>query len=139
MSPEKSGSKEQLKLKGRVAIVTGGASGIGRGIALRFAREGAKVAILDINLQDARKVAKQISRKDDQVQALYVDVRQETLIAPAVSQVIKTWGQVNILVNNVGISYPLSLLDKDAPVNWNSLRTASESTQLLRALFLTRE
>lgn len=64
MSPEKTPSKELFQLNNRVAIVTGAASGIGRGIALRFAQEGAKVAIFDTNLQGTRRVAKQIDQKD---------------------------------------------------------------------------
>lgn len=134
MSPEKSVSKELFRLKGQVAIITGGASGIGKAIALRFAQEGAKVAIFDINLESAKRVTKQIRQKDSQAQAFYVDVRQEALIVPAVNKVIKTWRQVNVLVNNVGITYPVSLLDTDAPSKWRELM----DTNLTSAFLVTQ-
>lgn len=105
MSPYASeGPKENLGLEGKVSIVTGAASGIGRAIAIRFAQEGAMVAILDINEEGAKKVAQEIG---EQAIAIKTDVRDPKRVTSGVEKVIKKFGQIDILVNNAGINRPL--------------------------------
>ena len=88
----------QDRLRDKVAVITGGAFGIGRATAQRFAGEGAAVAILDVELEEARSVASSLPRAI----ALQTDVTQEEQIATAIGEVIATYGGVDILVNNAG-------------------------------------
>jgi len=91
-----------MRLAGKAAVVTGAASGFGRAIAERFAREGAKVAIVDLNIEGASAVAAGIGR---QAIALHCDVSQGDQVAAAVQGAIDGLGGVDILVNNAGWSH----------------------------------
>ncbi|MEM7753093.1 MAG: SDR family oxidoreductase [Pseudomonadota bacterium] len=98
-----------MRLDGKTALVTGAASGFGRGIAERFAAEGARVAVLDLNGDGARQVADAIGGL-----ALEADVRDGAQVQAAVEQAIGAFGQVDILVNNAGWSHRnQSMLDVD--------------------------
>src|SRR6266851_974074 len=92
-----------MSLSGRNAVVTGGASGIGRGICLRLAREGANVAILDLNLAGAEKVAAEITALGRKAVACQVDVVNRAQVDAAIERVHKELGPVQILVNDAGI------------------------------------
>src|SRR5262245_50656260 len=89
-----------MKLKDKSAIVTGAASGIGKEIALRFAREGARVAVADLNLQAAQAVADEIGAN---AIAVAMDVTNEEQVNAAVGRVVREWGGVDVLVSNAGI------------------------------------
>ena len=91
-----------MRLQDKVAIVTGAGSGMGLTIAETFAREGAKVAVLDINEQAAKDVAKLIG--EDSV-AIRCDVAKKPEIDKAIAATIKAFGDIDILVNNAGISH----------------------------------
>jgi NAD(P)-dependent dehydrogenase (short-subunit alcohol dehydrogenase family) len=91
-------------LAGHVAVVTGAASGIGRAIAVGFAREGARVVLLDINEQGAREVTREIRDAGFSAECFRLDVtRREDCFATA-SRIAKEVGQVSILVNDAGIN-----------------------------------
>jgi len=92
-----------MSLSGKNAVVTGGASGIGRGICLRLAREGANVAILDLNLAGAEKVAAEITALGRKAVAYQVDVVNRAQVDAAIERVHKELGPVQILVNDAGI------------------------------------
>jgi 3-hydroxybutyrate dehydrogenase len=92
-----------MKLRNKVCIVTGAASGIGREIALRFAREGGKVAIADLNQAAAQAVADEISAGGGSAIAAAMDVTNEAQVNAAVAAVVKTWDGVDVLVSNAGI------------------------------------
>ncbi|MBM4255535.1 MAG: SDR family oxidoreductase [Deltaproteobacteria bacterium] len=92
-----------MNLAGKTAVVTGGASGIGRGIALRLAREGANVAIFDINLTGAGNVADEIRMQGRKALACHVDVTNRAQIDAAVQLTRKELGPIQILVNDAGI------------------------------------
>jgi NAD(P)-dependent dehydrogenase (short-subunit alcohol dehydrogenase family) len=92
-----------MKLAEKVAIVTGAASGIGKAIALLFAKEGAKVIVSDINIDEAEKVAEQIRSQGGQAEAIRTDVSKEDDIANMVDLALKIYKTVDILVNNAGI------------------------------------
>ncbi|HEY60702.1 MAG TPA: 3-oxoacyl-ACP reductase FabG [Anaerolineae bacterium] len=89
-----------MKLKNRVAIVTGSAEGIGKAIAVAFASEGAKVVIADINFDKARKTANEIG---DSAFPVKVDVTKWDQVTNMIKKSVETFGRVDILVNNAGI------------------------------------
>ncbi|MBF9232227.1 SDR family oxidoreductase [Microvirga alba] len=90
------------RLEGKVALVTGAGSGFGLGIAEKFAREGAKVAIIDINEGAAQAVAKAIGSS---AIGLATDVSKAADVNAAVKKTIETFGRLDIVVNNAGISH----------------------------------
>jgi len=96
----------ERELAGRVAFVTGGASGIGRAIARRLAQEGAHVVIADINLEGAQAVADEICKAQGFKRALAVrcDVTREDEVARAFAEMARAYGGVDIVVNNAGIA-----------------------------------
>jgi 3-hydroxybutyrate dehydrogenase len=94
----------RMKLQGKVAIVTGAASGIGKAIASRFVSEGANVAIADLNAEAAHATALHLSANDPgKAIGLAMDVTSERDVNDGVAAVVKTWGKVDILVANAGI------------------------------------
>jgi 3-hydroxybutyrate dehydrogenase len=92
-----------MKLKDQVAIVTGAASGLGKEIALTYAREGAKVAIADLNLDAANATAAEIRVAGGQAMGLAMDVVSEEAVNSGVAAVAAAWGRIDILVSNAGI------------------------------------
>lgn len=92
-----------MRLKDKVAIVTGAASGIGREIALTYAREGAKVAIADLNQAAADKTASEIKAKGGTALGVVMDVTSEAQVDAGVETVVKALGGIDILVSNAGI------------------------------------
>ena len=87
-------------MAGKVAIVTGGGSGIGRAIALGLAREGASVAVADIDGQRAEAIAEEIGTGE--AIGLAVDVSQTEQVDAMVEQTVKRFGRLDIMVNNAG-------------------------------------
>jgi 3-hydroxybutyrate dehydrogenase len=92
-----------MKLQGKTAIVTGAASGIGKEIALEFAREGANVAIADLNLSAANATAAEIVASGHKALGVAMDVANEEAVESGVAAVVKAFGNVDILVSNAGI------------------------------------
>jgi len=109
--PEIAKSKSHATLNGNVALITGGASGIGRATALLFAKEGAAVAIVDLNETEGRAVARRII--DDGGKAIYVhaDVSKAEDCRLAVQQTVEKFGKLDILFNNAGIIRRASVVD----------------------------
>lgn len=93
--------ENDMRLAGKIAIVTGGAQGFGEGIVRTFVREGAKVAILDLKLAEAQKLAAELGPNV----ALACDVASLKAVKDAVAAVIKTFGALDIVVNNAGWTY----------------------------------
>lgn len=91
------------KLQGKVAIITGAASGIGKEIALAYAREGAAVAVADINQAAAQKTADEIIAAGGRAMGIAMDVTDEAAVNNGTDQVAATWGSVDILISNAGI------------------------------------
>ncbi|MBS7270342.1 MAG: SDR family oxidoreductase [Candidatus Freyarchaeota archaeon] len=108
------------KLSGKVALVTGAASGIGRGIAQRFALEDAKISVVDFNLDGARKVAEEIEQLGGKAIAVKCDVGDEAQVIQAVEETEKNLGRVNILVNNAG-TVNFSLLQDMTTEQWHNM------------------
>jgi NAD(P)-dependent dehydrogenase (short-subunit alcohol dehydrogenase family) len=91
-----------MKLKDRVAIVTGGASGIGKAICTRMATEGADVVVADIAIEQAKEVAKELNAIGPRVTAIRVDATKSHDANQMVDAVLGEFGRIDILVNNVG-------------------------------------
>ena len=123
------------KLVGKVAVVTGGASGIGYGIADLFCKEGAKVAIVDKNSPAAKSVAAKLGRKRGaETFATTCDVGDERQVKKAFAQVVKALGAVDILVNNAGYDSTSLVVDMSTKM-WDEMIRVN-----LRSVFLcTRE
>jgi 3-oxoacyl-[acyl-carrier protein] reductase len=92
-----------VKLKDRVAIVTGAASGIGRASAIAFAREGARVVVADRNEKSGTETASAITAEGNQAFFVRVDVARESEIAQMVEEATARWGRIDILFNNAGV------------------------------------
>ena len=92
-----------MSLKGKVAIVTGARRGIGKGIALAFAKAGADVVVSDIDLKDCEKVTKEIESLGQQALAVKADVTNYEEVDQMVKSTLKKFSKIDILVNNAGI------------------------------------
>lgn len=92
-----------MKLKDKVCFVTGAASGIGKEIALTYAREGGKVVIADLNQQAAQATAAEFKDLGLQAMAVAVDVTDEAQVNAAVDATVKDWGGIDVLVSNAGV------------------------------------
>jgi 3-hydroxybutyrate dehydrogenase len=92
-----------MRLKDKSAIITGAASGIGKDIALVFAREGAKVAIADLNLDAANATAGEIKSAGGQAMGVAMNVTDEQQVNDGVAAVVKAFGGVDVLISNAGI------------------------------------
>jgi 3-oxoacyl-[acyl-carrier protein] reductase len=101
-----------MRLGGKVAIVTGGAQGIGRAYSLRFAREGAAVAIWDLRADQARDVAREIEKGGGRALAQLVDVTSEEQTQQAAAQVARELGRIDCLINNAALFYDQNLADQ---------------------------
>lgn len=113
-----------IDLGGDVAFVTGGAMGIGRGIALVLAERGADVAIGDIDGEGAREVVGEIKGRGRRSLALDLDVTSQESADKAVAEILSEWGHMDILVNNAGISSPPGFtesFEEDWDKSWNLL------------------
>ena len=93
-----------MKLKNKVAIVTGGARGIGKAICLRLAKEGAKIVIFDLMDELALKVAEEIKKEGGKCLVIPMDVTSICSVEQAVGKVIDKFKRIDILVNNAGIT-----------------------------------
>ncbi|MBC1274278.1 SDR family oxidoreductase [Listeria booriae] len=91
------------KLAGKVAVVTGGASGMGRQIAELYAKEGAKVVVADIQLEEAQKTVDEIKANNGEALAVVANVMKEEDIQAMIDKAVGTYGTLDILVNNAGI------------------------------------
>ena len=92
-----------MRLKDKVAIVTGAASGIGREIAVIFAREGARIAIADLNQQAADATAREIDPHGQRAIGVAMDVSDEAQVEAGTSKVVEAFGALDVLVSNAGI------------------------------------
>jgi len=104
--------KPSEKLKGKVAIITGGDSGIGKAVAILFAKEGASVLIPyydeDIDAQDTKAIIEGLGGK---CEIMKCDIRTETVCKQIVQNAINAFGKINILVNNAAVQYPQKNLE----------------------------
>lgn len=111
--PEYEPAERKLKLEGKVALITGGDSGIGRAVALAFAQEGADVLISYLNEhEDAQTTIAAVEKMGRKGIAVSGDISNEKHCKKLINQVIKAFGQLDILVNNAAVQYPQDGLEK---------------------------
>jgi len=122
-----------MRLAGKVAVVTGGGSGIGRGIALAMAREGADVVIPDIQVQNAERVGAEVRALGRKVASMKTDVTSAADVKAMVDRTRETFGKIDILVNNAGMAAPPGMpFTNNTEEDWD--RTFAVNT---KSVFLT--
>jgi NAD(P)-dependent dehydrogenase (short-subunit alcohol dehydrogenase family) len=119
-----------VKLSGRVAIITGAASGIGRACALTFAREGAKIVAVDVDRRLGEQSVEQIRQSGGEVFFECADVSREAEIRDVVERTIARWGRIDILFNNAGVVL-VKPLEETTEEDWDRLMGIN-----LKAVFL---
>ena len=110
-----------LQLSGKVAVVTGGTRGIGRGIASRLVEQGTRVLITGRNAQDAATAAAQIGGDSRSCEGMACDVTDLSNVTALAKQVRDHYGRIDILVNNAGIAGPSGLLHDLLPEEWDRI------------------
>ncbi|HEY82428.1 MAG TPA: SDR family oxidoreductase [Dehalococcoidia bacterium] len=100
-------------LKGKIALVTGAGSGLGKAIALGLAREGADVAVNDVKLEAAEDTAEEIAALGSRSMAVQADVADEAEVNRMVARIVGEWGGIDILVNNAGATSHLLIEDTE--------------------------
>src|SRR5262245_10070213 len=100
-------------LDGKIALVTGGGTGIGKAIARKLAEKGAKVAIASRSKSHVEQAAEELRKTSLAVMALAMDARKKSSVEAAVDRLLKSWGPPHILVNNAGISGLSMISDPD--------------------------
>lgn len=109
-----------MRMKGRVAVVTGAASGIGKEIARTFVREGATVAIADLNQAGADVAASELGGADRRAIGVAMDVSDEAQVGAGMARVVTAFGRLDVLVSNAGIQ-TVAPLDQFEFVKWKQL------------------
>jgi len=109
-----------MRLKNKVALITGGGSGIGEATVLKFAEEGAKIVINDVNEDNANKLAEKLKAKDSEVLVCIADVCNKSDVEKMIKQVIEKFGKLDILVNNAGINRD-SFVKKMTEEQWDKV------------------
>jgi NAD(P)-dependent dehydrogenase (short-subunit alcohol dehydrogenase family) len=119
-----------MRLKDKVAIVTGGAHGMGEAEARLFAAEGAKVVVADILESDAKRVVADIRNSDGEAAAAKIDVTREAEWRDLIARAVATYGRLDILVNNAGISGS-SVGDPDGLSGWDRIIAVNQTSVFL--------
>ncbi|MEE8449722.1 MAG: beta-ketoacyl-ACP reductase [Thermodesulfobacteriota bacterium] len=109
-----------MKLQDRVALITGGGSGIGEATALLFAGEGAKLALCDLREENVSRVAKDIADKGGKSRYYLADVSSEEQVQGMVAKVVSDFGRLDILINNAGITRD-ALVRRMKEEQWNQV------------------
>ena len=111
-------SKLSRSIKGKVALVTGAASGMGRATAHLFADEGAHVAVIDLELAKVNTVVAEITAAGGSAQGWALDVSDAARRQIVVEEIVQRWSGLDILVNNAGIVFESKLEDPDFDQHW---------------------
>jgi len=109
-----------MRLKDKVALITGGARGIGQAIAMTFAKEGADIVVADVNLEIAQKTAAEIEALGRKALALEMDVTNFEKVEEGINKILDKMGKVDILVNNAGITKD-NLLMRMSQAEWDAV------------------
>ena len=122
-----------MKLQGRVALITGAGSGLGRAMALTFAREGAHVAVNDLRREAAERVADEVRAAGREAMALVADVSDSIEVRACFEQLVDNWGTLDILVNNAGIATLSDTVKQNMAQSAAALMSGTRSTESVGA------
>ena len=100
-----------FELTNKIALVTGARRGMGKADALALARQGAKVAVTDINLEECQQVVEEIKANGGEAMAFKMDVSDKAEVDKVFDEVVNKWGKLDILVNNAGVFLPKPFLE----------------------------
>ena len=112
-------TKLSRSVEGKVALITGSGSGMGRATSYVFAEAGAKVVVSDINEKQIEEVSSEINSSNGTCLKQILDVTNQENINEVIANVIKEFGQLDILINNAGISIPTTIDDENYEENWD--------------------
>lgn len=127
-----------MKLKGKIAIVTGAAQGIGRGVALEYAKEGADVAILDINGEKLKNTADEIEAVGVDCFQYVGDVSDENIVKDFVGSVVKKFGKIDILTHCAGILRSCAIIDQDVK-DWDAVIAVNLRSSFLFSKYVGKQ
>jgi NAD(P)-dependent dehydrogenase (short-subunit alcohol dehydrogenase family) len=119
------------RLDGKVAVITGAASGIGRGTALCLAKEGSAVVVADLNSQGGERVTAEIAAVGGRAVFQHADVSSEPDIRAAVDRAVREYGRLDIMFNNAGLVGAIGPIEEVTAADWDKTMSV-----LLRAVFL---
>src|SRR6266508_5326230 len=108
-----------MQLTGKVALVTGADSGIGKATAMLFAKEGAKVAALDLTDEKLKQSVQEIQRAGGEAIPVTADISRPDQVQRAVQQTVDQWGRLDIVFANAGINGVWAPLEELTPEDWN--------------------
>jgi 3-oxoacyl-[acyl-carrier protein] reductase len=128
------GGKKIVKLKDKIAVVTGAGQGIGQAVAVLAAQEGARVALVERNEATGHETQLQITGQGGEARLILLDITGENAASEAIRQVMSAWGRVDILVNNAGFDRPGGIF-KIRDEDWDAVLTV----HLKAAMAFTRE
>jgi NAD(P)-dependent dehydrogenase (short-subunit alcohol dehydrogenase family) len=128
--------EEKMLLADKVAIITGGAKGMGRGIALKFAEEGCSVAIADISMKEANDTLAEIKKRGREGLAIQCDVTKIEQVRDTVDKVINKFGKIDILVNNAGGLPPTPPIEDIAEEHWDKVLALNLKSDFLFCKFV---
>ncbi len=120
-----------MRLKNKIAIVTGGGSGFGAGIVKKFIQEGAKVVVADINLENAEKVA-----MDSGGFAVEVDVSNSLSFKNMVDKTLEKFGKIEIMVNNAGITHLPNSMEDISEAEFDKIFAVNSKSVFFSAKYL---
>jgi NAD(P)-dependent dehydrogenase (short-subunit alcohol dehydrogenase family) len=110
----------KINLVGKVALVTGGASGIGRATALAFARQGANIVVVDRKIEAGKEIVNQIEKIGSEAFFIQTDVSRSIEVQEAIDKTINKFGRLDYASNNAGVAAPSSLIEL-SETDWNYL------------------
>jgi meso-butanediol dehydrogenase/(S,S)-butanediol dehydrogenase/diacetyl reductase len=115
------GSDRRGRLEGKMAVITGAADGIGQAVAVLFAREGAKLALADVNEEGLRKTLALVGKEKGEGIVRKTDVSREAEVKELIALALKNYSRIDIVCNNAGITGGLADLEQEDGENWEKV------------------
>jgi NAD(P)-dependent dehydrogenase (short-subunit alcohol dehydrogenase family) len=132
----KNNGEVPMLLKDKVAIITGGAKGMGKAMVLKFAEEGCAVAIADISIKEANETAEELSNQGKKALAIQCDVAKFDQVKATVEKVVAAFGKIDILVNNAGALLNRTPIEDMTEEEWDSMIALNLKSQFLFCKFV---